>query len=189
MEEKTIIRVNGVDIVATSDGLIPIRPICEALGISYERQYRKVNESEDLGSVVALRATTGADNIVNTDTFQYNTIDQLISHTSDSVTTSYTYNAQGIRTGPGALVGQKDGKPFIHAHEQDLLHDPHHVGKTADRRFQGEYPDLGLPLAQSGEGRSADHEVFAVLLRVDEDVEGDGLDHAGRGKHTDIAGI
>ena len=61
MEEKTIIRVNGVDIVATSDGLIPIRPICEALGISYERQYRKVNESEDLGSVVALRATTGAD--------------------------------------------------------------------------------------------------------------------------------
>lgn len=61
MEEKTIIRVNGVDIVATSEGLIPIRPICEALGISYERQYRKVNESEDLGSVVALRATTGAD--------------------------------------------------------------------------------------------------------------------------------
>lgn len=61
MEEKTIIRVNGVDIVATSDELIPIRPICDALGISYERQYRKVNESEDLGSVVALRATTGAD--------------------------------------------------------------------------------------------------------------------------------
>lgn len=38
MEEKTIIRVNGVDIVATSEGLIPIRPICDALGIDYSRQ-------------------------------------------------------------------------------------------------------------------------------------------------------
>lgn len=61
MNEKTIIRVNGVDIVATGDGMIPIRPICEALGVSYERQYRKVNESEELRSTVAVRATVGAD--------------------------------------------------------------------------------------------------------------------------------
>lgn len=61
MEEKTIIRVNGVDIVATSDGLIPIRPICEALGIDYSRQLKKVKESEDFGSVVGVTPTTGAD--------------------------------------------------------------------------------------------------------------------------------
>ena len=52
-------------IAATSneqgDILIPIRPICDALGVSYERQYRKVCDDEFLSSVVALRATTGAD--------------------------------------------------------------------------------------------------------------------------------
>lgn len=61
MEEKTIIRVNGVDIVATSEGLIPIRPICEALGIDYSRQLKKVKESEDFASIVGVTPTVGAD--------------------------------------------------------------------------------------------------------------------------------
>ena len=39
METKIIARVNNVDIVSTSDEqMVPIRPICEALGIAYERQ-------------------------------------------------------------------------------------------------------------------------------------------------------
>ena len=62
METKTIVRVNNVDIIATSDEqMIAIRPICEALGISVERQRKKIQEDEDLNSVAALRASTGAD--------------------------------------------------------------------------------------------------------------------------------
>lgn len=65
MKETLITRINDVAIAATSNEqgevLIPIRPICDALGVSYERQYRKVYDDEFLSSVVALRATTGTD--------------------------------------------------------------------------------------------------------------------------------
>lgn len=58
---RTIIRVNNVEIVSTNEGLIPIRPICEALGVDYKSQYQKVKESKELESVVVLSTTTGAD--------------------------------------------------------------------------------------------------------------------------------
>ena len=63
METKIIVRVNNVDIIATSDEqqLVPIRPICEALGIDYSRQLKKIKDDPDLGSVVGLKPTTGAD--------------------------------------------------------------------------------------------------------------------------------
>ena len=45
MNTKTIVRVNNVDIIATSDEqLIAIRPICEALGIDYSRQLKKIKD-------------------------------------------------------------------------------------------------------------------------------------------------
>lgn len=62
MEAKIITRVNNVDIIATSDEqLVPIRPICEALGIDVERQRRKIQEDEDLNSTAALTPAVGAD--------------------------------------------------------------------------------------------------------------------------------
>ena len=62
METKTIVRVNNVDIIATSDEqMIAIRPICEALGIDYSRQLKKIKDDADLGSVVGVTPTTGAD--------------------------------------------------------------------------------------------------------------------------------
>lgn len=62
METKTIVRVNNVDIVATSDEqLIPIRPICEALGIDWSAQWRRIERDEIIGPVVAIIATTGRD--------------------------------------------------------------------------------------------------------------------------------
>jgi hypothetical protein len=62
METKIITRVNNVDIIATSDEqLVPIRPICEALGIDVERQRRKIQEDEDLNSTAALTPAVGAD--------------------------------------------------------------------------------------------------------------------------------
>ena len=62
MDTKIITRVNNVDIVATSDEqLVPIRPICEALGIDFARQRKKIQEDEDLSSVVVLTPSTGSD--------------------------------------------------------------------------------------------------------------------------------
>lgn len=62
METKTIVRVNNVDIVATSDEqLIPIKPICEALGIDVDSQRKKIQEDEDLGSTAVLSTAVGAD--------------------------------------------------------------------------------------------------------------------------------
>lgn len=62
METKIITRVNNVDIVATSDEqMVPIRPICEALGIDVENQRKKIQDDEDLSSVAVLSTATGAD--------------------------------------------------------------------------------------------------------------------------------
>ncbi|MDO4165239.1 MAG: phage antirepressor N-terminal domain-containing protein [Bacteroides sp.] len=62
METRTITRVNNVEIVATSDEqLVPIRPICDALGIDYSRQLKKIKEDPDLSSVMGVTPTTGAD--------------------------------------------------------------------------------------------------------------------------------
>jgi len=57
-----IARVNNVDIVATSDEqMVPIRPICEALGIAYERQSTKLKEHPILSSTVTLKVMVAAD--------------------------------------------------------------------------------------------------------------------------------
>lgn len=62
METKIIARVNNVDIVSTSDEqLVPIRPICEALGIDHKVQWQKIRDDEDLSSTVVLSTTVGAD--------------------------------------------------------------------------------------------------------------------------------
>ena len=63
METRVITRINGVGILASnvSEGLIPIKPICEALGIDYSTQLKKIKEDEDWSSVMGLSPTTGAD--------------------------------------------------------------------------------------------------------------------------------
>ena len=61
METKKIFTINNVDIVVTNDGLVPIKPICEALGIDVEPQRRKLKEDEDLDSVTTIKVATGAD--------------------------------------------------------------------------------------------------------------------------------
>lgn len=63
METILISRINGVDILATSseDQLVPIKPICEALGIDYKAQYDKLKEDEDLSSTMVLSTTVASD--------------------------------------------------------------------------------------------------------------------------------
>lgn len=62
METKVIAKINGVDIVATSDELlIPIKPICEALGVDYKAQFDKIKEDEDLSSTMVLNTIVASD--------------------------------------------------------------------------------------------------------------------------------
>ena len=62
MNTKIITRVNNVDIVATSDEqLVPIRPICEALGVDFAGQSAKLKEHPILSSTVDLRSMVAAD--------------------------------------------------------------------------------------------------------------------------------
>lgn len=63
MKTKTIARVNNVAILAGNDSekLVPIKPICEALGIDRKAQQDKIREDEFLSSVGVLSTLTGAD--------------------------------------------------------------------------------------------------------------------------------
>lgn len=63
METNFITRVNNVDIVATNNAekLVPIKPICEALGIDAKVQRNKIQDDSDLCSVGVLSTSTGAD--------------------------------------------------------------------------------------------------------------------------------
>ena len=64
MNEILIKRVNETNITIVHEGndiFVPIRPICDALGVTFSRQRKKILEDPILSSVVALKATTGAD--------------------------------------------------------------------------------------------------------------------------------
>lgn len=63
METKTVAIVNKISILMIEDGekLIPIKPICDALGISHQRQAEKFKSDEILSSTITLRVTVGAD--------------------------------------------------------------------------------------------------------------------------------
>ena len=48
-------------ITVGSEKYVPIRPICQALGVSFQKQIEKIKTDAILSSVVTLRVTTGAD--------------------------------------------------------------------------------------------------------------------------------
>lgn len=62
--QTLISKINGVEIVTVDrDGeiLVPIKPICTALGIDDKRQREKIQDDEILSSVGGLKPSTGAD--------------------------------------------------------------------------------------------------------------------------------
>ena len=62
METRIIKRINNVDIVSTSDEqLVPIRPICEALGIDANGQKQRIERDEILGSTACVIHAVAAD--------------------------------------------------------------------------------------------------------------------------------
>lgn len=65
MDTKTIAKINGVEISAVVENgeyYLPIKPICEAIGVDYPTQYRKLQDDPIFSSTVGLRPTIGADN-------------------------------------------------------------------------------------------------------------------------------
>ncbi len=60
---KTIAKVNNVEIKIIENGekYVPIKPICEALGIDEKSQREKINNDEILSSVKVLNTSTGKD--------------------------------------------------------------------------------------------------------------------------------
>ncbi len=64
METKTVAKVNQVNIQMVTDNkerLVPIKPICEAMGIDPKVQRTKIQEDEFLSSVGVLSTSTGSD--------------------------------------------------------------------------------------------------------------------------------
>ena len=63
METTTIAKVNDVSILIIQDPnkLVPIKPICEALGVDLESQRKKINSDGILHSTTVLSTAVGAD--------------------------------------------------------------------------------------------------------------------------------
>lgn len=63
LNAREIAKVNNVAIMAGNDAkkLVPIKPICEALGIDYASQFTKIKNDEDLSSTVVLSTIVATD--------------------------------------------------------------------------------------------------------------------------------
>lgn len=64
MSTTTLAKINDVSIQLVTDNgqqLVPIRPICEALGIDEDVQNRKLKNDDFLNSTATLRVAVGAD--------------------------------------------------------------------------------------------------------------------------------
>lgn len=64
MAKQRITTINGVDIYAefTGEGIfVPVKPICQALGVDYSAHVQRIRRHYRLNSVVVTLTTTGAD--------------------------------------------------------------------------------------------------------------------------------
>lgn len=60
---RTVAVINDSKILVIENGakMVPVKPICEALGVDFARQKEKIESDEILGSTVGLRPTVAAD--------------------------------------------------------------------------------------------------------------------------------
>jgi len=65
IKQRSIAKVNGVSIVVIEENkskkIIPIKPLCEALGVDFEGQRQRINRDEILNSVAFMTKATGSD--------------------------------------------------------------------------------------------------------------------------------
>lgn len=58
---KTLSVINAVKIIQLENELVPIKPICQALGIDESTQRKKINDDDYFSSVAVLSTATGSD--------------------------------------------------------------------------------------------------------------------------------
>lgn len=65
MPQALISKINGIDIVTVADEngevFVPIKPICQAIGVDVESQIDKIESDEILGSTTVLSTVVAAD--------------------------------------------------------------------------------------------------------------------------------
>jgi len=65
MDKQFITKVNGIEIAAVRDEdhnfFVPVKPICQAIGVQFEAQYHRLSRHYILASVMSTMDTTGAD--------------------------------------------------------------------------------------------------------------------------------
>ena len=65
MKQQLISIINGVEISAVTDEsgniFVPVKPICDAIGVAYQTQHLKLQEHEILGPTITLRVMVAAD--------------------------------------------------------------------------------------------------------------------------------
>ena len=64
MNTKTLVKINDVPIQVVDDNgrkLVPIKPICEAVGVDYEAQRQKLRDDDFLDSTALLSKVVAAD--------------------------------------------------------------------------------------------------------------------------------
>ena len=65
MDKQFIAKVNGIEIAAVRDEehnfFVPVKPICQAIGVQFEAQYHRLSRHYILASVMSTMYTTGAD--------------------------------------------------------------------------------------------------------------------------------
>lgn len=65
MKQQLISIVNGVEISAVSDEsgsiFVPVKPICDAIGVAYQTQHLKLQDHEILAPTITLRVMVAAD--------------------------------------------------------------------------------------------------------------------------------
>lgn len=65
MDKQFIAKVNGIEIAAVRDEehnfFVPIKPICQAIGVQFEAQYHRLSRHYILAAVMSTMDTTGAD--------------------------------------------------------------------------------------------------------------------------------
>jgi len=63
LKTNIVARINNANILASrvAEQLVPVKPLCTALGVSYQTQQEKLRNHPLFSSVITLRVTTGAD--------------------------------------------------------------------------------------------------------------------------------
>lgn len=65
MDKQVITTINGIEISAVRDEnnnfFVPVKPICDAIGVNYESQYAKLKDHEILASTIVLSTMVASD--------------------------------------------------------------------------------------------------------------------------------